>query len=320
MAFTLKQLRYVEAAGRLGSIAKAAVEMAISQSSITAAIDSLEDSLDYDLFVRTPAKGIRATPSGLEALHLIRGFIHNSRHFEAELKSIGGDAAGLVRIACYATAAPAFLPPILKTITEKFPGISVQVLEGNMESIMQFLHDGKADLVFTYRQGLKGGEAFQPLFDAPPYALVSADDSLANQTSVTYAELADRPMVMLDLPLTRDYFLGLFKSRGMTPNVTHSTRSAEIARALVGGGFGFTILNIRPADFQSGTGTYRALPILDETETQTFGIATLDETRQPKTVRAFIDSCLQLRDDKVFEPLTVWHRPASSPKKSVNEA
>ena len=58
MNFTLKQLRYVEAAGRLGSIAKAAIEVSISQSSITASIDALEAALDYALFVRTPAKGI----------------------------------------------------------------------------------------------------------------------------------------------------------------------------------------------------------------------------------------------------------------------
>ena len=64
MFFTLKQLRYVEAAGRLGSIAAAAQELAISQSSITAAIDALETSLDYDIFLRTPARGIRSTPAG----------------------------------------------------------------------------------------------------------------------------------------------------------------------------------------------------------------------------------------------------------------
>ncbi len=64
MHFTLKQLRYVEAAGRLGSIAKAADELAISQSSITAAIDSLEFGLDYDMFVRTPAKAFNPPHQG----------------------------------------------------------------------------------------------------------------------------------------------------------------------------------------------------------------------------------------------------------------
>jgi DNA-binding transcriptional LysR family regulator len=106
--FTLKQLRYVEAAGRLGSIAKAAVEVSISQSSITASIDALEASLDYALFVRTPAKGITPTSAGREALQLIRTYLNQTRQFESELQSQGGDDAGLVRIACYATAAPTF--------------------------------------------------------------------------------------------------------------------------------------------------------------------------------------------------------------------
>ena len=85
MNFTLKQLRYVEAAGRLRSIANAAVEVSISQSSITTAIDALEGSLGYALFVRTPAKGIQPTPAGREALQLIRNFLNQTQQFEAEL-------------------------------------------------------------------------------------------------------------------------------------------------------------------------------------------------------------------------------------------
>ena len=209
MNFTLKQLRYVEAAGRLGSIAKAAEELAISQSSVTAAIDALEHALEYDIFVRTPARGIKATPSGQEALRLIRGFIHQSRHFGAELQSLGQDATGLVRIACYGTAAPAFLPPILKSVTERFPNISMQVLEGDMAGIIEFLDQGRADLVFTYQVSLNAGHDFETLFHAPPYALISTDDPLSREPAVTYADLAERPMVMLDLPGTKEYFLSL---------------------------------------------------------------------------------------------------------------
>ena len=44
--FTLKQLRYVAAAGREGSIANVATSLNISQSSITAAIDALEAGSD----------------------------------------------------------------------------------------------------------------------------------------------------------------------------------------------------------------------------------------------------------------------------------
>ena len=203
--FTLKQLRYVEAAGRLGSIAHASKEMAISQSSITAAIDALETSLAYDLFLRTPAKGIQATPAGQEALSLIRNFLQQTRHFEADLQALGGDTSGLVRIACYGTAAPAFLPPILQNIKETFPGMSVKVMEGNLNSIIEFLDEGKVDLVFTYTDGLPHNNYdFLPLFQAPPYALINLDDPLASESTVSFEDLAARPMVLLDLPRTRD--------------------------------------------------------------------------------------------------------------------
>ncbi len=306
MAFTLKQLRYVEAAGRLGSIAQAAKELAISQSSITAAIDALETSLDYDLFLRTPAKGIQATPAGEQALQMIRSFIHHARHFEADLQSLGGDTSGHVRIACYATAAPAFLPPILQNITENFPGMSIQVMEGNLKSIVGFLDEGKADLVFTYSDGLQTNHHFLPLFQAPPYALINLDDPLSRQESVSFAELAERPMVLLDLPRTRDYFTGLFERRGHRPQIAHTTRSAEIARALVTGGFGYTILNIRPADYVEDRVRYRAVPISGVQHGQSFGIATLAHTRPPKIVQAFIDSCQYLQKRGAFDELTVW--------------
>ena len=120
MNFTLKQLRYVEAAGRLGSIAKAAVEVSISQSSITASIDALEASLDYALFVRTPAKGITPTSAGREALRLISTYLNQTRQFDSELQSQGGDNTGLVRIACYATRCTHIFATNLEIYHQKF--------------------------------------------------------------------------------------------------------------------------------------------------------------------------------------------------------
>ena len=316
MNFTLKQLRYVEAAGRLGSIAKAAEELSISQSSITAAIDSLEHEVDYDLFVRTPAKGIRATPAGSEALNMIRNFMEQARQFESEFQSIGGDASGLVRIACYATAAPAFLPPILRDITEKIPAMSVQLLEGNMETIVGFLDDGKADLAFTYPRVLHSGHDFLPLFRPPPFALLSADDPMSRQKSVTIRDLSQKPMVLLDLPLTREYFVGLFEKAGCGMNIAHSTRSAEIARALVSAGFGYTILNIRPPLYQDKNADYRAVPISDDLEVDWFGIATVAQVRRPKIVQAFLDNCRHLQESGAFESLTVSGESGAKPQKT----
>lgn len=303
--FTLKQLRYVEATGRLGSIAQASKELSISNSSVTAAIDSLEFELGYSLFVRTPAKGIQSTPSGKEALQIIRSFIDQSKHFEGEIKSISGDTTGSLRIGCYATAAPAFLPPVLKSFSEEYPGISIKLLEGNMQTIQGFLDEGLADLTFTYEQSVSDNQIFLPLFVAPPFALVAVDHALADQGSVSMEQLSKYPMVMLDLPMTRDYFVSLFHQCGLDPSIAHSTRSSEIARALVIGGFGYSILNIRPTDYVKGKSGYVVLPISNGLGHQAFGLATISTVYSPRIVQSFVSHCKELSESGIFENLIV---------------
>lgn len=310
--FTFKQLRYVEAAGRHGSIAAAAADQSISQSSITAAIDAMESRLGYDLFVRTPAKGIQPTPAGRDTVALIRRFLDSSQHFESEMGSIGGRTTGAIRVGCYATAAPSFLPPILTSLRARYPGVSVTLLETDMTAIMGLLDNGEADIAFTYEQTVDGRHKFDPLFEAPPFAVIAADNPLAQQTSVRLEELANVPMIMLDLPHSRAYFSKLFTDRNLMPNIGHSTRSSEMVRALVACGYGFSILNIRPSDYQPGRSPYQLVPISGNVFAPVFGIASQAVMRLPGMVQATLSHCLELRDKGVFDRLAI--REPSNPQ------
>lgn len=303
--FTFKQLRYVEAAGRFGSIAAAASDQSISQSSITAAIDAMESRMGYDLFVRTPAKGIQPTPAGRDTVALIRRFLDTSQHFESELGSIGGRTTGAIRVGCFATAAPSFLPPILTSLHERYPGVSVTLLETDMTAIVGLLDNGEADIAFTYRQAVDGRHRFDPLFEAPPFAVMATGDPLARQPSVSLEELAPIPMVMLDLPRSRTYFKKLFTDRNLTPNIGHSTRSSEMVRTLVACGYGYSILNICPSDYQPGQSPYHLVPISGHVFAPVFGIASQTVTRLPSMVQAILSHCLELRDQAVFERIIV---------------
>ena len=53
--------------------------------------------------------------------------------------------------------------------------------------------------------------------------------------------------MLLDLPLSREYFAGLFASAGLTPQIAHRSRQLELVRSLVANGYGYTIANARPA-------------------------------------------------------------------------
>ncbi len=306
MHFTLKQLRYVEAAGRTGSIARAADELNISQSSITAAIDALETELNFDLFMRIPAKGIHPTPLGHEVLKLIAHHLEDVRVLESELSALAGDPVGTLRLACYDTAAPYVLPPLLKEFARRYPGVRISVQEGNMDEIRRFLSDGSADLALTYRRALPDQTGFVGLFRARPYALLPIEHPLAREPAVSLAALCALPMIMLDLPHAREYYLSLFSDEGLEPQVAHSTKTAEMARALVAGGFGFTILNIRdPGNFEAVSGS-AARPIRDDVEAPFFGIAQHPGRRRPRIIDRFISTAQDLSEKGSYRELTLF--------------
>lgn len=273
MRFTIKQLRYFDAALRNGSIARAAEEMNISQSSITAAIDLIEQSIGAELFRRVPAKGILATPVGKQVGTRIAAFLEQARLLEADLMSLAGDPTGTLRMGCYAPTAPYVLPPLLKRMAQTYPDIRIDLTEGNLHSIEELLKSGAVDMALTYRRAIPHERHFAPLLNARPWAILPASSPLAVREAVSMAELAPLPMIVLDLPGATDYFLGLFESLNLTPNVVHRTKSSSVLRGLVSAEFGYSILNIcGPAD-RNGSAGYVALPISDSLEVPVLGVA-----------------------------------------------
>ena len=233
--FTLKQLKYVEAAARLGSIAKAGAELNISQSSITAAIDALEEALDYDIFTNT-GKGIQTTPSGTEILQLIRG-ADQSRHFEADVQpavaSIRPHANCLLRY-----SSSSFLPPISSHF-RKVPAFD-KAAGRNMQKIMISWY-GRQTLSSPTKIHLTTGTVFDA-YSTPRHMRLCQSTSCSLEKCQSRSW--EKPMVLLDLPRTREYFISMFNERGLHPNIVHSTVLSENART---GRCGIgSILNIRP--------------------------------------------------------------------------
>ena len=66
----IENLQYVLEVTRAGSISAAAKKLWIGQTTLSAAIQTVEKELGMELFVRT-AKGIIPTPKGKDAIRMI---------------------------------------------------------------------------------------------------------------------------------------------------------------------------------------------------------------------------------------------------------
>jgi DNA-binding transcriptional LysR family regulator len=77
---------------------------------------------------------------------------------------------------------------------------------------------------------------------------------LAASLSLSLEDLVPEPLVLLDIQPSRDYFLSLFRDRGLEAQVAYRTRSLETLRGFVGHGLGYSLLATKPANSMSYDG------------------------------------------------------------------
>ena len=269
--FTLKQLRYFVVAGELSSVTRAARKLHVSQPSISAAIQQIEDMAGLQLFVRHHAQGLSLTPSGRQLMHRARQLLRDAEVLHKYAQSLGEEIGGELRLVAFPTFAPAFLPRLLRRYADRHASVSLFCDEMNQVDIVRGLGQGDYELAFTYDLQIPAEIEFTPLYRFPPYAVVAADHPLAERDSIGLAELVTWPMVLLDWPLSREYFLSIFTGYGLSPAVAHRAKSMDMVRGLVANGFGFSLFNT-PLEALDGSGL-KSLRLDDEAAPLSMGIA-----------------------------------------------
>ncbi|UYG06720.1 LysR family transcriptional regulator [Halomonas sp. M4R1S46] len=274
--FTLKQLRYFVVAGELSSVTQAARKLHVSQPSISAAIQQIEEITGLQLFVRHHAQGLSLTPSGKQLLIRARQLLRDAEGLEKYALSLGEEIGGELRLVAFPTFAPVFLPQLLRRYADRHPGVSLYCDEMNQVDVVRGLSQGDYELAFTYDLQVPEEIDFTPLYRFPPYAVVAADHPLSLRDSIGLAELVAYPMVLLDWPLSREYFLSIFTRHGLSPSVAHRAKSMDMLRGLVANGFGFSLFNTPLTALESlDGGRLTALPLEDEAQPLSMGIACL---------------------------------------------
>jgi DNA-binding transcriptional LysR family regulator len=289
--FTLVQLRYFAAAAELGSMTAAARELLVSQSAVSTAVAQLEKELGVQLLLRHHARGLTLTAAGEEFLRELRSYLVHTSDLAEIARSAGQALVGELAIGCFATLGPFELPRLLKASEEDHPDIRVTVIEAEHAALKQALRTGRCELALMYGYDLDEDIDHVRVGVAPPYVLVTKDHSLAKRKRVGLKELAEEPMVLLDLPHSRQYFERLVESAGFHPVIRHRSAGFETVRAMVANGHGWSVLNQRPASNTTYDGAEVAtLEIKDHLEPLEIVLASMRGSRLTRRAQAFIRS------------------------------
>jgi len=150
-------------------------------------------------------------------------------------------------LGCFQTFAPYILPGMIAQLTGRHPEIGVRLLEGDQQYVLGSLRGGEIELALLYDFGLQDDIATEAMTDLDTYVLLPEHHRLAELAQIGLADLAAEPLILLDVVPSREYFLSLFRERGLEPLVGYRTASFEMVRGLVANGLGYSLLGTRPA-------------------------------------------------------------------------
>ncbi len=290
--FTLRQLDYFVMAAESESLAEAAARANVSQPSISTAIAKLEDHLGIQLFVRHHAQGISLTHAGRRVLGDARNLLRQAADFEDNAADSGEALRGTLEIGCFVTFAPAFMPALITAFSRLHPDVSLSLHEATQDELVTGLTSGRLDLALLYDLELPDRIHCEHVATGHPYALLRADHPLARRRRIRLQDLADEPFILLDVPPSRTYFLGLFEAAGLKPEVAFASSSLEMVRGLVGCGGGFSLLVTRPHGDATYDGSALAIrPIDVGSKPSDISLARLDQITPTRLMETFSSFC-----------------------------
>ncbi|MDQ6525000.1 LysR substrate-binding domain-containing protein [Nocardioides sp. LHD-245] len=291
-AFTLTQLRYFAAAAEHLSMTGASKALMVSQSAVSTAVAQLEKDLGIQLLIRHHARGLTLTAAGQSFYQELRGFLAHASDLAEAARTAGDDLTGELTIGCFSTLGPFELPRLLAAYNAQHPRVDVSVVEAEHATLKNMLRQARCEVALMYGYDLDEDLDHVVVYEVPPYVLVGAEHRLARRRQVSLQELADDPMVILDLPHTAGYMSSIMETTGFAPRIRHQTTGFETVRSMVAHGHGFAILNQLPAhDLTYDGGKVVALRIRDEVPPLSMVVATMRGVRLTARAREMVRMC-----------------------------
>jgi DNA-binding transcriptional LysR family regulator len=292
MRYTLRQLRYFVASAEAGSITLGAEKISISQPSISAAISTLEREFGVQLFIRHHAQGLSLTPAGRRLLVEAKQLLQQAQSLYTVASEAAETVAGRLSVGCMVTMAPMVMPELAHGFMATFPRARIRQTAASLEWLLEALQRAEIDIALTYDLQIPEGITFTPLARLPPCAMVGEAHPLAGRSLVGLAELAEQPLILLDLPISTDYFLALFMAEGLTPQIHSRSNHQEVVRTMVANGYGYTLANVRPrSDIALDGRRLLRLPIAGAHRPMLLGTAVLTNLRPTRLLAAFEAHC-----------------------------
>ena len=237
------------------SFSRAAVRNFITQSAVSQQVKNMETKFETQL-LRRDGKAVSPTPAGRIFYERSRAILDSFEHMQLEMKSIGQDMAGSLRVATIYSVGLHEMSVVIKTFLKIYPKVNLHVEYSKGSQVYEDCLRGAVDLgIVTYPEPRKGLR----IISLPADKLVlicSPDHPLARRHHVDIRKLNEQTYVAWEKGIASRRALDrIFQEHDVRVNIVMEFDNIETIKRSVEIGAGVSIVPLLTVqkEVQSGS-------------------------------------------------------------------
>lgn len=257
----LRQLRYFIAVAEERHFTRAAKQLHVAQSGLSASVRSLERELGAALFVRN-TRQVQLTAAGTALLAEARRTVAAAESARDAVAAVQGLLQGSIAIGALQCLHAVNLPSVLAGFLDTYPGLEIGLRHGGSGELTEQVAHGQLDLAFVSRpRRCPEQVVVTPLVSEPLVLACAPDHPFAGRARVDVTDLrADRFVDFQRDWGTRDVVDALLAAAGVERRVALEVNDVHSLLDLIACGLGVALV---PRSFSVKTDRVRFVSLAD---------------------------------------------------------
>ncbi|KWW21715.1 LysR family transcriptional regulator [Peribacillus simplex] len=224
------------------SFTNAAAQSYLTQPSLSKAVKKLEEELRVELFDRS-TRHLRLTDAGQIVYQQSQKAFAALSELNVLLDDLRDITTGEVKIGIPPLIGTLFFPEIARSFQERYPKVSLQLVELGAKLIGKLVEDGEIDLGIVVLPASDATFHISPFIEDEFVLFLHEEHRLAQQPAVSLAELKDEKFILFSEDFTlHDYIIQACEKDGFTPDISYQSSQWDLIIELVSSKLGITLL------------------------------------------------------------------------------
>jgi LysR family transcriptional regulator, regulator for metE and metH len=241
MDLEIRHLQLVAAVADVGSLTRAGDRLHLTQSALSHQLRDIESRLGTPLFLRI-GKRLVLTPAGERLLASAKEVLQRLERTEEEIRQIGRDRAGILRLTTECYTCYHWLPPLLMHYRRRFPRVEVRIDVDATHHPVEMLLAGKIDIGIISSEVNDRRLVVRQVFEDEVVLIASKRHRFAQQTHVKVTDLRDETLFVYPPREESRVLQEVLLPAGVAPARVDEVMLTEAIAELVKAGLGVAFL------------------------------------------------------------------------------